>query len=157
MNIPSNTVFDTLLDAVLAKMKAITTVNEAIIGTYDTVQLEQDSASDFPKIEILPAGLQGREYSDQQYIYSDYDFEIIGHTKAETMDRVTGNDIKTVESLGSAIKMQFFGFNDSSPHNDFLFVNSGFSLTPYYKEYSQFLNSVIFAGSMRCVTKDTAS
>ena len=157
MNIPTNTVFDVLLNTIKTKMEAIETVQEVIVGTYDTVALEQADTGTFPVIEILPSGISGEEYSDQQNIYTDYNFEIVGHTKADIENRITGADIKTVESLGSAIKIQFYSLNNDSPkpHDDFLFVKGDFELKPYYKEFSDTLNSCVFNGSIRVVTGDT--
>lgn len=157
--IPTTTTFDDLLEAIKTKLEAIDGMNEVVIGTLGPDAYEQRGAENFYLCEIIIGQFSGDAYIAAREIRSTYSFIIRGHSYVENKDRITGTDMKAIESLGIAIKTQMYTFLDdaSAPCDGFRMTNPDFILRPLYQEYSNYINTVILDINFMVDTVDTAS
>lgn len=162
-SIPSSTIFDSLLAAIKTKFEAITTVQSVIIGTFDPTELSSwaatESSSRFPCIEMIYNGFTGEGYVDQRDIRGNYAFQFVGHVYTATTSRIDGDDMKTVEHLGTAMRQCVYSFIDdtTAPCTWYLFTNPEFTLLPLYQYYDNNINSVILTVSFKCDRADTSA
>lgn len=161
-DIPTTTTFDDLLDAIIAKMVDITGIDssEVIIGTLNSVDLSQQiHASGDKFIEIIIRDITGIGYESQREIRTRYSVELHGHMYVENQDRISGTDMKNIESFGIAIKTQLYSMYDDSPApcTGFRLVDGDFSIRPLYQEYDQHINTVIINIGFTVDTVDTSA
>ena len=149
--------FDDLLDAVKTKLEGITGVNEVIVGTYNPVELGHRASSLFNCISILYRETRSDGHIDQRNMHIDYEFEIEGHTKADSPSRTTGTDMKTIETLGANIRSKLYSFLDdiSPPCTNYLMTNGDFTTRAFYREHNPNLNSVVVVMSFKVHMADT--
>lgn len=155
-DIPSVTTFDNLLAAIKTKLEAITTVHEVIVGTYGSVARTQKESGEFPYIEILYNEQSGEGCIDQRIIRANYLFELRGFTYVENSDRITGTDMKAIESLGVAMRQQMYSFHDdeTDPCDGFRMVNGDFNLKVFYQEFDEHQNTAVLIIGFKVDTYD---